>query len=509
MNFGAMPPADNSTTANRTPPTAGNIHMSRTRSGDAAPAAGLARNSVGTAHIVFFVVAAAAPLASVVGASPAAFAFGNGAGVPGVYLLAGLLYLVFSVGFTAMSRETGTTGGFYTYITRGLGRPAGVAAASVALLTYKMIQLAVYALFGIFVSGALAGLGIAMPWWLPILAVMAVIWACGSRNIVFSGRLLGLCMLAEIAILFALDIGILLRGGGPEGITLTSFAPTTVFAPGLGAALVFVVGSFMGFEATAIFAEEAENPRRTIPRATYVAVALIAGFYAFSTWAITQYYGPAQIQTQAQTGLETLFFTAATDVLGGWSVTAMELLLIVSLFASALSFHNTINRYFFALGRDGLLPRGLGLVHARHGSPHVAGRAQALIAAGLLAVAVIAGMDPYAVVFSWTSAIAVIGILSVQMLVSVAIIAHFRRHGGDLGLWTRLIAPALALAGLGVGLGLVIANLPLLAGSDSPVVWGFPWLVMGFGLIGAAYAIFLRSRRPALYAALGTAITEV
>ena len=78
------------------------------------------------------------------------------------------LYLVFSVGFTAMSRETGTTGGFYTYITRGLGRPAGVAAASVALLTYKMIQLAVYALFGIFVSGALAGLGIAMPWWLPM-----------------------------------------------------------------------------------------------------------------------------------------------------------------------------------------------------------------------------------------------------------------------------------------------------------------------------------------------------
>ena len=68
---------------------------------------------------------------------------------------------------------------------------------------------------------------------------------------------------------------------------------------------------------------------------------------------------------------------------------------------------------------------------------------------------------------------------------------------------------AVALAGLGVGLGLVIANLPLLAGSDSPVVWGFPWLVMGFGLIGAAYAIFLRSRRPALYAALGTAITEV
>ena len=92
----------------------------------------------------------------------------------------------------------------------------------------------------------------------------------------------------------------LMRGGGSEGISFTSFAPATVFVPGLGAALVFVIGSFMGFEATAIFAEEAENPERTIPRATYAAVALIAGFYAFSTWAITQYYGPAAAQATAQ-----------------------------------------------------------------------------------------------------------------------------------------------------------------------------------------------------------------
>ncbi|MDQ7776848.1 MAG: APC family permease [Paracoccus aminovorans] len=470
---------------------------------------GLARNSIGTAHIVFFVVAAAAPLASVVGASPAAFAFGNGAGVPGVYLLVGLLYLVFSVGYTAMTRFSGSVGGFYAFITRGLGRPAGVAAAAISVLTYKMIQMAVYALFGIFVSGALAGMGITLPWWLPILAIMAAIWLCGARNIAFSGRLLGLCMLAEIAILFALDMGIVLRGGGPQGLSLTAFSPPAVFAPGLGAALVFVVGSFMGFEATAIFADEAERPERTIPRATYAAVALIAGFYAFSTWAITQYYGPAQVQAAASGNLEGFFFAAAADVLGGWSVAVMETLLIVSLFASALSFHNTINRYFYALGRDGLLPRTLGRVHGRHGSPHVAGRAQTLIALALLAAAVAAGLDPYAVVFSWTSAIAVIGILSVQILVSFAILAWLRANPSGLGPWARIVAPCVGLAGLGIGLALVIANLPLLAGSDSPVIWSFPFVVAGFGLLGAGYAAFLRTRRPALYATLGAAISEV
>ncbi|MFC0198779.1 hypothetical protein [Paracoccus rhizosphaerae] len=90
-----------------------------------------------------------------------------------------------------------------------------------------MIQLAVYALFGIFVSGALAGVGVKTPLWLPTLEIIALIWLCGARNIAFSGRLLGICMLAEIAILFVLDIGILTRGGGPDGITFTSLAPKT------------------------------------------------------------------------------------------------------------------------------------------------------------------------------------------------------------------------------------------------------------------------------------------
>lgn len=482
--------------------------MSGHISGDATRPAGLARNSVGTTHIVFFVIAAAAPLAAVVGASPAAFAFGNGAGVPGVYVLVGLLFLIFSVGFTALTRFIGSVGGFYAFITRGLGRPAGVAAAAISLLTYKMVQMAVYALFGVFVSAALAGMGITLPWWAAVLVLIAAVSLCGARNIAFSGRLLGFCMMAEITILFALDLGIMLRGGGPEGLGLTSFAPATVFAPGMGAALVFVVGSFMGFEATAIFADEAEQPERTIPRATYIAVTLIAGFYAFSTWAITQYYGPAQVQASAAADINNFFFAAAAQVLGGWSVKVMETLLIVSLFASGLSFHNTINRYFYALGRDGLLPRSLARVHVAHGSPFMAGRVQSLIAAGMLALIVLAGLDPYAMVFAWTSAIAVIGILVVQIMVSISVVAWFGRNPQGLGRWTTVVAPVLASLGLGYGLVQVIVNLPLLAGSDSALVWSFPWIVLATGLGGAAYAMVLRRRRPGIYAALSTAVLE-
>ncbi|MBC7317381.1 MAG: amino acid permease, partial [Chloroflexi bacterium] len=185
----------------------------------------------------------AAPLTAVVGATPPAFAFGNGAGVPGAFVLAGLLYIIFSVGFTAMSRHIGGTGAFYTYISQGIGKEFGVAGAMIALLTYSAIQMAIYALFGVFASGALAELGVTVDWWECTYAAVFVVLLCGRRNVSFSGAILGIAMICEVAILLLLDIGILANGGGPEGIGFSSFMPADVFVPGLGVALVFVVGS--------------------------------------------------------------------------------------------------------------------------------------------------------------------------------------------------------------------------------------------------------------------------
>jgi len=373
-----------------------------------------------------------------------------------------------------------------------------------ALVTYSAVQIAVYGLFGVFMAGAMAPV-VELTWWVWSFAALAVVHLCGQRNIAFSGAILGICMIAEIAILLLLDLGIVFVGGGPEGFGLTSFAPSTVFTPGLGVALVFVVGSFIGFEATAIFGEEAKNPEKTIPRATYVAVLLITLFYAFSTWAIVQFYGPSAVQATAAAGLETFYFTAAGKVLGPWSSQVMNALLITSLFACVLSFHNTLNRYFFALGREGLAPKVMGKVHPTHGSPYVAGALQSAIAAVVLVLFILAGADPYTVVFSWMSALAVIGILAVQVLVSVAVILFFRRTKTGHGRWTTTIAPILALAGLVGALLLVTANLSLLSGSESLIVKAFPYLMVLVGLLGAAFATQIKKAKPDLYASLGRA----
>jgi amino acid transporter len=253
----------------------------------------------------------AAPLTTVVGATPAAFAFGNGPGVPGTFLLVGLLYLVFSVGFTAMNRYIRSAGGFYPYVANGLGRPAGVAAAFIALATYNAIDVGVYALFGLFANGIVKTAGGPDVHWLVYSTVLAAaVFLCGIRSIEFSGKVLGFCMTAEIAILLLLGIAILISGGGPEGVSVTAFGPRAIFTPGLGIALVFVVSSFIGFEASAVFGNEAKDPKRTIPRATYLAVILIAVFYAFSTWTISLHYGPSRIMQEATDNTTTLYLAA-------------------------------------------------------------------------------------------------------------------------------------------------------------------------------------------------------
>lgn len=183
----------------------------------------------------------------------------------------------------------------------------------------------------------------------------------------------------------------------------------------------------------------------------------------------------------------------------------INLLLITSLFACVLSFHNTLNRYFFALGREGLAFKMLGKVYSKHGSPHVAGMLQTATAALVLLLFIVFGADPYTVVFSWMSALAVIGILAVQVLVSVAILMFFRKVKTSHGVWTTVVAPLIGLAGLLGALALVIANLSLLSGSESLIVKSFPYLIALVGLLGGAFVMQIRKAKPELYASLGKA----
>ncbi len=244
-----------------------------------------------------------------------------------------------------------------------------------------------------------------------------------------------------------------------------------------------------------------------MPLATYIAVAAITVVYALSSWAVTVAYGISAIQPAADRDPTHLYFAVSDRLVGSAWTEVMNLLLITSIFASILALHNAASRYFFAIGREGLIWRSLAVTHPRHQSPYRAGLLQTAIAGVAIIGAAVTRLDPFAVVFSYGSAIGAVGMLTLQILVALSVIVFFRRTKLDTRLWNTLLAPAASLAGLVCCLYLVVVNMALMSGSDSPLItFGIPALVVVAGAAGITSALRLKKTDPKGYAELGRSV---
>ena len=140
--------------------------------------------------------------------------------------------------------------------------------------------------------------GPALPWWLFAAAAFAVTTFLGYRNIQLSSRVLAVLLTAEIAIVAMLD-PVIVAQGGDHGLSNGIVNPSAIFSGSVGIGLLFAMISFVGFEATAIFRDEARTPERTIPRATYAALILIGVFYAVTSWALISGWGDEEAREPA------------------------------------------------------------------------------------------------------------------------------------------------------------------------------------------------------------------
>jgi amino acid transporter len=324
------------------------------------PADHLATNRLGVTGIVFFVVAAAAPLVGMTGAVPVAIAAGSGAGAPGAYVAVGITLIIFSSAFSAMSRVVTNTGAFFAYVGRGLGIPAGVGSALVSLLAYLAIQLAIFGFFGGLLAGQMAAtFGVDLPWWVWTLLAWAVVLGLSLLSVEIGAKVLGVLMICELLSLVVVALAVIGSGGGPDGLDFAaSFAPQNVFVGGLvgsaGIALAFAFASFIGFEATAIYGEESRDPQRAVPKATYLAVGLITVIFALAAWAVVSGLGApgiegkvAELSTVDGVPLAdpaAVLFSVASTYVGDWLATVMSWLVVSSLFAGLLAFQNCTAR---------------------------------------------------------------------------------------------------------------------------------------------------------------------
>ncbi|WP_335976620.1 APC family permease [Streptomyces sp. CA2R106] len=461
------------------------------------PRAKLAR-TLTTPKVAFIAVAAAAPLATAVGTLPLSFALGAGPAVPALLLLAGLTLLCFCCGYAAISREVGQGGGFYGCVARGLGRPAAVGAGMVAVVAYTAVVVALLDAFGYAAQGVAAAHGLHLAWQVWGALGLAAVGVLGCRHAGASARVLAVCLAGQAAALLALDVAVL-AAHGTAALPAASFAPQRVLAPGAGVSVMFAFASFVGFESAALYGAEARDPGRSVPRATLLAVLLVAACSVLTSWVAVGALGADRVRPTAAAHLGDLFFGLGAHYLGGPAATAMQLLLCASLFASWLALHHAAARYLLLLGRDRLLPGRLDAVHPRHRAPHRAGAVQTALTAAVAAACAAAGPDPYPGM-SALLGLGILGVIALQAAASVAVLGYYRRRPGHW--WHTRLAPALGAAGLLAATVLVLRDFPALTGSSDPAVTALPWLLAVAAAGGAAYACRLRAARPDRYALL-------
>jgi amino acid transporter len=267
----------------------------------------------------------------------------------------------------------------YGFVGATLGSRTGVISGWALMGTYTFYGVVTSTAAGIFGAEFLDALGIwtDQPGWAPFVVgaiALAGVWALASSNIrggtrvllVIEGTTVALILIVSVIILFKL-----ISGTAPNGNTVDLSVFTVPGGTGLSAVFLGVVFgflSFAGFEAAATLGEEAEEPRRDIPRAI-LGVAVFGGLYfIFVTAVEVMAFGTDAEGVKAFIASGSLLGDLGSQFVAGW---VGELITIGAAVGAT--------RMLYALSRDEVGPASLGTVSPRSGVP---ARSTATVALG-------------------------------------------------------------------------------------------------------------------------------
>jgi amino acid transporter len=487
--------------------------------------------AVGLAGVLFLTVTGSAPISAMLFNTPLSLGYGNGIGTPAGFMFATVILTIFSVGYVAMARKVTAVGGFYSFISHGLGRELGAATGLSMVVAYSVFEASLCGGFAYFAVLKLAQYGYHVSWYWPALFMIVLISVLAYFDVHISARLLGIALICEIIALLAFDLFVFGHGG--SNVQAAALNPINAFkslpASGNGSSAVaagawaigvfFAFWSWVGFEMAPNYGEESRDPKRIVPRALYISVIGLGIFYTITSWAaLSAYPTTAAGALISQTNASQLFLGPAVTFGNQFLSDAMSYLIITGSFACGMAFHNTTARYMYSLGREGLLPRQLGRTHPTHRSPHVASITQSVIAA-LIVIAfalfanVAAGADAatsiaYVQLYGLMAFMGVVIILFIQALVSVAIWNYFRtHHPGEHRLWNHTIAPIISVIGQAAVLAVAIWKIDFLGAG-----YTYAWYLVAIDVIvfvgGLAAAFYFKANDRAKYETIGRMVHE-
>ena len=298
---------------------------------------------------------------------PSGVAAEVGAAAPLAYLACTVAMGLIVLCFADAGSRVSMTGGPYAYVETAFGPFVGFVSG---VLLWVGITLAVSAVSSFFADSivalvpALGSTGRAI-------AISAVLVALAAANVRGARGVTRFNTAATLAKLVPLVLLVLV---GLATMKWSNLAWTT--PPNGGAvarASVLLVFAFLGVESALVPSGEVDDPARTVPRAIFIAMTVVALLYVAIQLVAQGLLGAAL------PGDPTPLASAANVALGPAGRTLILIGSTVSMFAYVSGMTLAVPRMLFAFGRDGFLPSALARVHPRWHTPYVAIVAQTAI----------------------------------------------------------------------------------------------------------------------------------
>jgi len=430
-----------------------------------------------------------------------------GIAAPLTIIAAGIAVALLGNTLSQFSRVQPSTGGFITFVGKTFGGTSAVTTALLCGAGYIIAISSVLAVSGWFLGYTLQYyLGWNIPW-----IILSVLLTAGAvvmmlRGVGVSTRLAGLFFGFEMLVLLVVSVVSLIKNGGH--LSIAPFEPHNITKgfSGLAAGFPLAVYLFIGWENSAALAEETDNPRRNVPRAVFLSIALMLVSYVLFAYATVSGFGDNGTKLAAA---PIPFITVAHGALAGLAFFAF-LAGLTSTLGVLIAAVNSQARLIFNAGREGLLPRWIGKVQPSRQTPRNAiftfvGIASALILVWALLhlVGGHSGSMNGLTYFDESGTMGTILILVVYFLANLALPSYYRKfRPQEFSVVKHAVLPVL---------GMIAIAIPVyyLSKPPQPATYDwFPYAALIIVVVSVIYAFVLTRRDPSLAGRVGSIVAD-
>ena len=432
-----------------------------------------------------------------------------GVAAPLTIIVAGIAIALLGNTLSQFSRAHPSTGGFISYVGKTFGGTSAVTTALLCGAGYIIAISSVLAICGGYLSIVLQYyFKVDIPW-----VYFSVIFTAGAifmmvRGVAVSTKLAGFFFGFEMLVLIVVSVAALIKNGGH--LSAVPFEPSHITNgfSGLAAGFPLAVYLFIGWENSAALAEETNNPRRNVPRAVFLSIALMVVGYVLYSYATATGF---KYNVSALSSAAIPFINVSHDV-ASWLAFFAYIAGITSTLGVLISAVNSQARLIFNAGREGLLPRWLGRVHPTRRTPVNAIFAFIAIATLIILVWALlhllggakqSGQMSALNFFVDSSTMGTILLLVVYFLSNLALPFYYRRYRPqEFSVLKHAVLPVLGMIAVGVPVYYLVKP-----GQPSPLNW-FPYAALGVIVVSVAYSVWLSRRDPGLGDRVGSIVAD-